>query len=158
MFQGGDMIASLTHLPSYTLESGVHIKRAFIGDLPAIEDFIRAHFNQGWVYEMQRSIFQDAGKCYIATENRQVIGFACFDSSAKGFFGPLGVHPEARHRGIGSALLIRTLEAMRDYGYGYAIIGWVSDAAPLYEKTVGAQYIPGGTPDNSVYSNMIMFE
>ncbi len=158
MSQSGDMIVSLAHLPGYTLDPSVHIKRAFITDLPAIEAFIRAHFSEGWVYEMTRSILQDSGKCYVAAENRQVIGFACFDGTAKGFFGPLGVHPDARHRNIGTALLIRTLEAMRDYGYGYAVIGWVGDAAPFYEKTVGAAFIPGGTPDNSVYSNMLLFE
>jgi len=157
MSYAGDMIASLAHLPNYTLEPSVKLKRAFITDLPAIEAFIREQFSEGWVYEMTRSILQDSGKCFIAVEDRKIIGFACFDGTAKGFFGPLGVHPEAQRRGIGAALLIRTLEAMRDYGYGYAIIGWVGDAAPFYEKIVGAQFIPGGTPDNSVYANMVLF-
>ena len=157
MSHAGDMIVSLTHLPSYTLEPTVKLKRAFITDLPAVEAFIRAHFSEGWVYEMTRAMLQDSGKCFIAVENREVIGFACFDGTARGFFGPTGVRPDAQGRGIGTALLIRTLEAMRDYGYGYAIIGWVDDAAPFYEKTVGAQFIPGGTPDNSVYANMLAF-
>ena len=46
---------------------------------------------------------------------------------------------------------------MRDAGYGYAVIGWVGDAANFYRKTVGAQFIPGGEPENTVYANMIMF-
>lgn len=52
--------------------------------------------------------------------------------------------------------MIRTLNAMREYGYGYAIIGWVSEAENFYRKTVGAEYIKGGNPENGVYSNLIM--
>lgn len=155
---GGDMIASLYHLPHCEPEPGIHIKRAFVSDKPAIEAFIREHFSEGWVYEMERALLQDAGKCFIATVDRKVLGFACFDGTARGFFGPIGVHPDAQGRKIGTALLLRTLEAMREYGYAYAIIGWVNDAAPFYRKVVNATYIPGGTPDNSVYSNLIMME
>lgn len=41
----------------------------------------------------------------------------------KVFWGPIGVLQESRGEDIGQALLIRTLTAMREYGYGYAIIG-----------------------------------
>ena len=63
--------------------------------------------------------------------------------------------PAARGKHIGKALLLRTLFAMREAGYGYAIIGWAEDAAPFSEKTVGARFIEGGTPENTVYSRMI---
>ena len=39
----------------------------------------------------------------------------------------------------------------------YAVIGWVGDAEPFYRKTVGAELIKGGNPENSIYSNMIRF-
>lgn len=44
---------------------------------------------------------------------------------------------------------------MKEYGYGYAVIGWVGDAEMFYRKTVDAEFIKGGNPENSVYSNMI---
>ena len=62
---------------------------------------------------------------------------------------------ERRKENIGQALLIRTLNAMKEYGYGYAIIGWVSDAEQFYRKTVGAEFIKGGNPENSIYSNLV---
>jgi len=80
---------------------------------------------------------------------------ACYDASARGFFGPIGVAAERRGENIGQVLLVRTLNAMKEYGYGYAIIGWVSEAENLYRKTVGAEYIKGGNPENSVYSNLV---
>jgi hypothetical protein len=43
---------------------------------------------------------------------------------------------------VGSALLFRCLEAMRELGYAYGIIGGVGPAA-FYEKACGAFVIPG---------------
>lgn len=54
--------------------------------------------------------------CFVATENGKITGFACYDSSAMGFFGPIGVEPTRRGEKIGQALLVRTLSAMKEYG------------------------------------------
>ena len=58
----------------------------------------------------------------------------------RGFFGPTGVDPAYRGKGIGKALLLKCLEAMRNEGYGYAVIG---GAGPVnfYEKCCGATVI-----------------
>ncbi len=158
MLDGGDMIVSLTHLPEIDPAEGIRIKRAFVGDKEAILDFVKAHFRPNWVYEVEHSLLQEVSKCFIATKDGKVLGFACYDASAKGFFGPIGVEPEMRGQNIGGALLTRTLRAMSEYGYGYAIIGWVSDAEMFYRKTVGAEFIKGGNPENSVYSNLVFMD
>lgn len=126
-----------------------------MGDKDTILHFAGKHFQKKWIYEVEHSLMEDVSKCFIATENGKVIGFACFDSSAKGFFGPIGVEPTRRGEQIGQALLIRTLNAMKEYGYAYAIIGWVSEAEMFYRKTVGAEFIKGGNLENSVYSNLV---
>lgn len=155
MLKGGDMIVGLTNLPTYSVEEKVKIKRAFVGDKNTILTFVQQNFQENWVGEVEHALMQEVGKCFIATENGKVLGFACFDSSAKGFFGPMGVLESERNRKIGKALLIRTLQAMKEYGYGYAIIGWVSDAELFYRKAVSAEFIKNGNPENSVYSNLI---
>lgn len=156
METGCDMIVGLTQLPAYELSEPIKIKRAFVGDKAKILQFIKENFeNTSWIYEAEYAMMQDVSKCFIAVQNGKILGFACYDASAKGFFGPIGVAPEARNKNVGKALLIRTLEAMREYGYGYAIIGWVSDAEHFYRKTVGAEWIKGGQPENSVYSNLV---
>lgn len=155
MNKGGDMIVSLYHLPGCELPEGVKIKRAFICDRECILRFVEQYFEKSWVHEVEHALIQDVSKCFIATENGRLLGFACFDATAKGFFGPIGVLPESRGRNIGKALLLRTLHAMEEHGYGYAIIGWVSEAEQFYRKTVGAEFIKGGSPENSVYSNLI---
>ena len=55
-------------------------------------------------------------------------------------------------KGLGKALLIRTLEAMKDAGYGYAAIGWAGPVE-FFKKAVGATVIEGSEP--GVYKNLI---
>ena len=155
MLAGCDMIVNLYSLPEIETNSNIKIKRAFVGDKERILPFVEENFQKNWVYEVEHALMSDVSKCFLATEDGKILGFACYDSSAKGFFGPIGVLEERRGENIGRALLIKTLTAMQEYGYGYAIIGWVSEAEQFYRKTVGAEFIKGGTPENGVYSNLI---
>ncbi len=80
-----------------------------------------------------------------------MLGFACYDATAKNFFGPTGVDPAWRGRHIGAGLLLLALQAMADEGYGYGIIGGAGPTE-FYEKIVHAQVIEGSTP--GIYRNM----
>ena len=153
---GTDMIVSLFNLPTFKESaSSIKIKRAFIGDKDTILQFVSRYFQENWTYEVEHALMQDVSKCFIVTENKKILGFACYDSYAKGFFGPIGVDPAYRGRGVGSALLVRTLNAMQEYGYGYAIIGWVdNDVQDFYKKSVDAQPIRGNS-EEGVFSNLI---
>lgn len=150
----GDMIVNLQKIPAFQEIPGIKIKQVHPCDMEAVVAFIREQFSEGWVGEARYAMMQDPVKCFIAVEDKRVVGFACYDSSTKDFFGPIGVHPDMRGRGVGNALMLRTLHAMKEYGYGYAVIGWVGPAE-FYAKTVGARFIEGGTPDNSVYQRLI---
>lgn len=158
MLVGNDMIVGLYNLPEIKIKDSIKIKRAFIGDKDTILTFVEKYFFKNWVYEVEHALMAEVSKCFIATDNGELVGFACYDSSAKGFFGPIGVMPDRRGEDIGQALLVKTLNAMREYGYGYAIIGWVNEAEQFYRKTVQAEYIKGGNPENSVYSNLIFLK
>lgn len=150
---GCDMIANLIRLPREKELDGIKIKRVFAGEKMRVLDYVREHFNEGWVYEAENAIMQH--KCFIATKDGQILGFACYDASAKDYFGPIGVTESTRGTGVGTALLLRTLTCMREEGYGYAIIGWVGDAEMFYRKVVNAEWVPCGEPENSIYSNLI---
>lgn len=81
-----------------------------------------------------------------------MLGFACYDATVKGFFGPTGVEKTERGKGIGAALLMLCLYAMKEEGYGYGIIG---SAGPVdfYKKICGATVIEGSSP--GVYKGML---
>ena len=149
------MIASLQNLPEIQIADSIKIKRAFVGEKDDILEFVESKFGKHWRGEVEHALMQESPKCFIATENGKLIGFACFDATAKGYFGPIGVDPEKRGGNVGKALLVRTMNAMREYGYSYAIIGWVKSAEMFYRKTVNAEFIKGVNPENSVYSNLI---
>jgi len=154
-----DMIVNLYDRPasnriSDVAADGVKIKRALPPDYPQILEFIRKNFDEGWASECTYALYRDPPSCFIAAKDGIIVGFACHDATARGFFGPTGVAENMRGKGIGAALLHRTLDAMQEAGYGYAIIGWVGDALGFYQKEVGATSIENWTPEKSVYSRM----
>lgn len=61
---------------------------------------------------------------FLAEKDDEMLGFVCCDCAALNFFGPMGVHQKTRDTGIGRALTLAALHAMKEQGYGYAIIGW----------------------------------
>lgn len=89
---------------------------------------------------------------FIATKGAKIIGYACYNATMPDFFGPTAVDPAYRGKGIGKALLLRSLAALRNEGYAYAIIGGVGPI-PFYEKTVGATVIPDSDP--GVYEDFL---
>jgi len=155
-----DMLVRLYDMPevfdeSRLIEHKVAIKQALALDKSIIVEFVRRNFNDGWGSECERAINNDPVSCYIAVKDNTIIGFACYDATAKGFFGPIGVAEAARGKNVGEALLWRCLHSMKEKGYAYAIIGWVTDARAFYEKTVRAEVIEGSSAEKSIYNNLI---
>ncbi|MDR2785099.1 MAG: GNAT family N-acetyltransferase [Treponema sp.] len=139
-------------------KQNIVIKKAFIGDKNAILDFVKTGFPDapGWVSECEYALLNNPVSCFIAVQEGELAGFACYDATARGFFGPLGVRAEYRKSGIGRCLLKQALLSMRDYGYAYAVIGWAAESAlEFYRKTVNALIIEDSPPNKSIYQNMI---
>lgn len=133
-------------------EQGIHIKRALAAEKHIILAWIREHFSDYWVSECEAAINQTPVKVFIAIENGELIGFACYDATRLGFFGPTGVSEATRGRGTGAALLMICLHDMWAQGYGYAVIGGVGPIE-FYEKISGATVIPDSTP--GVYAHLL---
>ena len=81
----------------------------------------------------------------MAVEGEALVGFGCYDTTMRNFFGPTGVLEAYRGRGIGFALLLVCLHAMAADGYGYAIIG-AAGPVDFYSKAVGALAIDDSWP------------
>ena len=101
---------------------------------------------------MLSSVVRLPVSCFIAVKDGALVGFACHEATAKGFFGPTGVDDSCRGKGIGQALLVRTLLDMREQGYAYAVIGGAGPTG-FYERTVGATAIAGSVP--GIYRGML---
>jgi len=154
-----DLLVKLYDLPdpSPRLEQlrlqGIHIRRAMAYEKQQVVDWVQQHFGPNWASECDVAFRQHPFACHIATADSQVVGFACFDSASRGFFGPLGVAESARSNGIGAALLLTSLHAMADSGYAYAVIGGVESTA-FYAEVVECMEIPGSTP--GIYADRLI--
>lgn len=134
-----DLLVDLYQQSFKLPELKVSIKRVLSPDSDQVIDFIGTNFSSRWVSEAKAGLYKPQPTCFVAVDEQKIIGFACYDATAKGFFGPMGVHPSYRKHGIGSALVIKCLEAMFHDGYGYAIIGAVSEHTQhFYFQVCGA--------------------
>ena len=68
---------------------------------------------------MQAAFSNNPITCYIAVREKKLIGFACYEATARNFFGPMAVLESERRKGIGKALLLKSLESMQELGYDY---------------------------------------
>lgn len=124
---------------------GIILRKARAFEKHTVAQFVSEHFSPKWVSEVEVALSRQPVACYIATRDREIVGFACYDTTLRGFFGPTGVLENSRGLGVGKALLMKALEALRDGGYAYAIIGGVGPKE-FYAKACGAIEIPGSDP------------
>lgn len=150
-----DMLVKLYELPPIIDTQSQHsitIRRALAPEKHHILAWIDTHFSAYWVSECDVAISRQPVSCFIASQDGKLIGFGCYDTTRRGFFGPTGVAESARGKGTGRALLLACLHDMWQQGYGYAVIGGVGPIE-FYEKAVGATVIPDSTP--SVYAGLL---
>ncbi|MBB4186772.1 GNAT family N-acetyltransferase [Sinorhizobium terangae] len=150
-----DMLVRLYALPerrASRLGPGISIRRAMAAERRIVLTWIEQRFGAGWAGEAEAAFSSTPTRIHVAVHEERIVGFACHDVTALGFFGPTGVDEAMRGQGIGEALLIESLMAMRAAGYGYAVIGGVGPA-DFYVRTVGAVEIADSTP--GIYAGML---
>lgn len=146
-----DMLVRLYALPEpapaleRAKQAGVTIRRPDARERAPTVDWVRSTFSDGWAAECENAFCSQPPRCFIAVRDGSLIGFACHDCTRRNFFGPVGIAEGDRSQGVGAALTLTTLAAMRDRGYAYAIIGGVGPA-DFYAKVAGATAIDGSTP------------
>lgn len=146
-----DLLVKLYDLPDAGPElerlrgAGVEIRRAMAHERNPVCAWIRERFGEGWAGECEAGFSRQPVSVFLAVRDGELLGFACYDCTFRGAFGPTGVMAGERGRGIGAALLLRCLDAMAAEGYAYAVIGDAGELA-FYQRTCGAVEIPGSTP------------
>ncbi len=153
-----DLLVNLLQLPllePLMLEMETHgiiIRRAYPFEITRVHSDVERLFKLSWADEISVGFANKPVSVYLAIVEQEIVGFAAYECTRRGFFGPTAVIENLQGRDIGKALLLACLWGMREMGYAYAIIG---RAGPIefYKKTVGAIVIPDSDP--GIYINLL---
>jgi len=145
-----DLLVNLLKLPAFEQDS--RVRRAQPFELTPVRRFVETNFSRSWADEISVGFARQPVSLFVATIERELVGFAAYECTRRGFFGPTGVIPAVQGKGIGKALLLASLSALREMGYVYAIIG-AAGPVHFYQKTVGAIVIPDSEP--GIYTDLL---
>ncbi|HLN97853.1 MAG TPA: hypothetical protein VK208_05270 [Pyrinomonadaceae bacterium] len=153
-----DLLVNLLTLPAVEpvmlqLETAqILIRRAEPFELSLVRSFIEREFSLSWADEISVGFANKPVSVFIATNEKEIVGFAAYECTRRNFFGPTGVLESMRGRDIGKGLLLAALWGLRDMGYVYGIIG---GAGPVefYQRIVGAAVINDSEP--GIYTNLL---
>jgi mycothiol synthase len=119
-------------------EQGIEIRPYRRSDLVRFLAFLERSMPTDWVRVERRNLrkIPEGGfhvdQVTVVTHSDEIIGYCQFEGS---HFGPFGVSDEFQGKGIGTVLLARTLERMKQAGYHDAWVMWTDDvAARVYGK------------------------
>lgn len=128
------------------------IRPALPPEFHIVAEWAETRFSAYWGSEVRVAMAHQPPACLVATIDGALVGFACYDTTARGFFGPTGVDESFRGRRIGLALFYHALAAMKAMGYAYAIIG-AAGPISFYADAVGA--IPIETDGEDIYRGLL---
>lgn len=146
-----DMLVKLLELPDSSedvqrlKEEGINIRRIRAYERSVLQRFVQKNFSEAWADESMAAFANHPPSCFVATHEKKIIGFGCYECTCKNYFGPTGVLSEYRGKGIGKVLLMVSLEALLELGYSYCVIGGVGPA-DFYTRCCGATLIPDSVP------------
>ncbi len=117
-------------------QEGIVVRPVRAADLPALMPFIAEQFGWDWFRFAQEYLLELFGPgsdqvCFlVAVQGERIVGYC---QQRRERFGPFGVLPALRNKGIGRALLFRCLSNMLARGFHCAWFLWTGeDAARLY--------------------------
>ncbi len=106
------------------VDSGVVFTLVNPTDKEKLRDWVKAKFGSTWAYEAERAIGRPGAGVWVAEDEGGPMAFSVFGSLEHHWFGPIGVMEEKRKMGVGSVMLFKTLESMKQLGIGKAVIPW----------------------------------
>lgn len=136
-----DMIVRLFDLPpAPRVPDDVVLRCPVAYERRQVIRWVERRFGELWSGEAATALSTVPASMVIAVQDRSLLGFACYDVTARGFIGPIGVDAASRGLGLGRALTHASLEGLRQRGFAYAIIGDVGPA-DFYARHFGAEPI-----------------
>lgn len=120
-------------------QTGITFHRPGRHEKKEVEEWIRTVFGDGWAHETALAFRHSPSTAWIARSSGAVCGFAASNATGRDYFGPTGVGPDVRRRGIGRVLVVRCLEDMQADGRSVAWIPTGFGRIAYYNQAAGAQ-------------------
>ena len=133
---------------------GITIRKPIGPEKHIIVDWIRSNFYDAWASEAEIALSNRPMSIFVAIKDDSIIGFACYDATALGLFGPIGVEESFRGKGTGRACLLSCMLDMKLKGYAYAVVANTEDLQ-FYSKNIGATEIPDSSP--GIYETWVKY-
>jgi len=119
---------------------GVTVRRARPDERDRFSKWAGDVFSPFWGYEVSEAFRFPQPKVWIAEEKDRTLGFSVYGALEPHWFGPIGVDPDVRKKGLGSALLFRCLVSMKEEGERLAVIPWTGHLF-FYSQVPGVKRI-----------------
>jgi ribosomal protein S18 acetylase RimI-like enzyme len=120
-------------------EQGIEVRALQGHEVPLLLAYLEAHASPDWLREARELLIDTTrglaslDQITVAVQGDSVVGYCQFRGE---HFGPFGVREDLRGQGIGTVLLARCLQTMRQHGLHNAWVLWTSDenAERVYSK------------------------
>ena len=144
-----DMLVKLYDLKDNTplyqkLEvEGIRIIRPMTPNKTKVLDWVKEVFPGGWSDELSAAFTRFPISCFIAYDEneKKILGFAGYDCTYRNCFGPTGVDPAARGKGIATKLYRHVADFAKANGcYNVTLNVWAgNDGALAFYQKMGMQ-------------------
>lgn len=106
------------------LENGFKIYRPVPEEEEEVTAWVKKVFSPFWAYEARMAFRNPEPTIWIAKKDGEIAGFSVYSALEPEWFGPIGVDPEKRGKGLGTVLLYKSLLSMRLLGERLIVIPW----------------------------------
>lgn len=123
-----DLLVPLYTLPDIESSDDFTVRKPMAYEAAEIQKWVGESFFIGWASEVVPALSRIPSTMLIAVENAtgNIAAFCVWDCTALGFLGPIGVAEKYRQKGLGKLITLSVLHKMKEFGYGYSVIGAAS--------------------------------
>jgi len=105
---------------------GIKFRKVSPAEGEVVGKWVEKKFSSFWRTEVEMALASEDGGVLVAETGERILGFSAYGALRPDFFGPIGVDPGVRGRGIGTVLLFETLTLMRTEGVRVVTIPWTT--------------------------------
>ncbi len=147
-----DLLVKLYALPDceaarrdLEVQHGIVVRRALPPERRSVVRWVERLFGDQWASEVEVAFGRTPPACVIAVRDQEILGFAVYDVTFRGFLGPIGTDPRVRGQGVGRVVLLCALRELWHLGFAYAIVG-AAGPVDFFRRVAGAEVIPDSEP------------